>query len=62
VQAPAINDLVVAPAEPALGVMRIVAIVDGDARVLLYKDGTLAWRALSELAPCPPNTPVVPHG
>lgn len=55
-----LDDLVVVPGEPELGVARIVDVVDEDARLLLYKDGTLVWRALASLAPCPPGTPVVP--
>jgi hypothetical protein len=55
VPALAVGDLVVFPAERALGVGRIERIVDGDARVLLYDTLGFVVRPLASVSPCPPG-------
>jgi hypothetical protein len=55
-----IGRLVVVPVEPELGVGRVVDELGGQLRLLLYRDGTLVWRARDGVMPCPPNTKVAP--
>ena len=57
---PQLHDLVIVDNEPALGVGRFVDVVGDDARLLLYRDGTLVWRKRASLRPCPPGTAVAP--
>jgi hypothetical protein len=56
---PTVGDLVVVPAEPGLGVGRLERIVTVDgrehARVILYDDGRIVLRALTDVARCPPG-------
>ena len=60
----ALFDLVVVKDEPALGVARLVEVIrdaSGDqARLLLYRDGTVVWRPLAVVVACPPGTAVAP--
>ena len=60
----AVGDLVVFPAEPALGVGRIERFVDVDGapsvRVLLYVRVGFVVRPIAAVRPCPPRTPVAP--
>lgn len=54
-----VGDLVIVPAEPALGVGRVERVLDDNTvRILVYADGTFIVRAVHEVAPCPPNTRV----
>ena len=55
-----VGRLVIVDGEPALGVARVVERRDGQARLLLYKDGTLLWRPDGVVRPCPPGTAVAP--
>ena len=54
-----VGDLVVIPAEPALGVGRVERFVDVDGkphvRVLLYERLGFVVRSLDAVAPCPPG-------
>lgn len=57
-----VGDLVIVPSEPTLGVCRVERLLDIDgvacARLLNYADGSFIVRAVSDTAPCPPNTRV----
>ena len=53
-----VGDLVIVPAEPALGVGRVERVLDDAVRILVYADGTFIVRAFAEVAPCPPDTRV----
>lgn len=61
-EAPRDGELVIVPAEPALGVGRVERLLDLDGvvsvRLLLYIDGSFVVRALADIAACPANTRV----
>jgi hypothetical protein len=57
---PVLHDLVIVRGEPKLGVARLLEVTQGQARLLLYKDGSLVWRAFDDVEPCPPGTAVAP--
>ena len=52
-----VEDLVVVPREPALGVARLERFLDVEgvpsARLLLYDTGKLVVRPVADVAPCP---------
>lgn len=56
----ALHDLVIVDGEPLLGVARLLESRGEDARLLLYRDGSLVWRKLSALRLCPAGTAVAP--
>lgn len=53
------GDVVVLPAEPALGFGRLERLLDVDGqphgRIILYADGRIVIRPLGQIAPCPPG-------
>jgi hypothetical protein len=55
-----VGDLVIITQERELGVGRVERFLDdGRVRIWLYASGTFIVRARDQVAPCPPNTPVV---